>query len=223
MTLSQKSGRVKRPYRSPRREAQAEATRQAILDAAHELFLTNGYAATSIRAIARAAEVSDQTVYTNFGDKPTLLAEVGLRVVSGEALPGDEPPRDFLAELQTADEVVERLGIVAAWARSVYAGGMLAFESMLLDAAGSDARAAEVAEQMWARKYEDNKLAFAIAVPPESLPAGIDFDEAYDIVFALDSAAFIRILIEDRGWSWDNYERWMATILVRLFTTGEKS
>jgi hypothetical protein len=38
------------------------------------------------------------------------------------------------------------------------------------------------------------------------------------VFFALDSAAFVRILIDDRGWSYDTYERWLAAILRRIFT-----
>lgn len=44
-----------------------------ILAAARELFLRNGFAATSIAAIASAAGVSKATVYSNFADKDALL------------------------------------------------------------------------------------------------------------------------------------------------------
>jgi hypothetical protein len=79
---------AKRSYRAPRRQAQADQTRRAILGAAHEQFLAHGYDATSIRAIAREAKASEQTVYNAFGDKPSLLVAVGLRVVSGGARAG---------------------------------------------------------------------------------------------------------------------------------------
>ena len=50
-----------------------DATRRAILDAAHHLFLEKGYAATSIEAIAEHAQVARQTVYDAFGDRTSLL------------------------------------------------------------------------------------------------------------------------------------------------------
>ena len=62
-----------RRYVSPRRQEQARATRQAILDAAHHLFLSRGYIAASIRAIAAEAGVSEPTVYAVFKDKPSIL------------------------------------------------------------------------------------------------------------------------------------------------------
>ena len=59
-----------------------DATRRAILDAAHHLFLEKGYAATSIEAIAEHAQVARQTVYDAFGDRTSLLYAVAERVVA---------------------------------------------------------------------------------------------------------------------------------------------
>ena len=52
--------------------------REAILEAATELFLTREYAGTSMEDIASAAAVSKQTVYKHFSDKQTLFHEVAL-------------------------------------------------------------------------------------------------------------------------------------------------
>ncbi|KAF0863146.1 TetR/AcrR family transcriptional regulator [Pseudomonas sp. LD120] len=49
------------------------AKRQAILEAAKRLFLSNGYASTSMDAVAAEAGVSKLTVYSHFNDKETLL------------------------------------------------------------------------------------------------------------------------------------------------------
>jgi TetR/AcrR family transcriptional regulator, mexJK operon transcriptional repressor len=56
--------------------------RHAIVDAARELFLANGYQGTSMDEIAALAEVSKQTVYKNFADKRQLFAEIVLRATS---------------------------------------------------------------------------------------------------------------------------------------------
>ncbi len=50
------------------------AKRQAILDAAKKLFLSNGYASTSMDAVAAQAGVSKLTVYSHFNDKETLFS-----------------------------------------------------------------------------------------------------------------------------------------------------
>ena len=63
----------KRRYHSPRREEQAAATRRAILEAAERLFERDGFAATSMAAIAAEAEVATKTVYLGFETKSGLL------------------------------------------------------------------------------------------------------------------------------------------------------
>jgi TetR/AcrR family transcriptional repressor of mexJK operon len=50
------------------------AKRQAILDAAKTLFVRNGYASTSMDAVATEAGVSKLTVYSHFNDKETLFS-----------------------------------------------------------------------------------------------------------------------------------------------------
>ena len=59
--------------------------REAILEAATELFLTREYAGTSMEDIAVAAAVSKQTVYKHFNDKETLFREVALGSVGPSA------------------------------------------------------------------------------------------------------------------------------------------
>ncbi|GAB2670892.1 TetR/AcrR family transcriptional regulator [Saccharopolyspora gloriosae] len=50
--------------------------RAAILSAARELFLADGFDRSSVDAVAARAEVSKRTVYDYFGDKRTLLHAV---------------------------------------------------------------------------------------------------------------------------------------------------
>lgn len=50
--------------------------RAAILSAARELFLADGFDRSSVDAVAARAEVSKRTVYDYFGDKRTLLQAV---------------------------------------------------------------------------------------------------------------------------------------------------
>ena len=58
------------------RQARAAATRQRIVDAARELFVSNGYRSTSLRDIASAASVSHPGLLGHFASKDDLLAEV---------------------------------------------------------------------------------------------------------------------------------------------------
>jgi AcrR family transcriptional regulator len=72
---------VKRRYDASSRRAAAAATRERICIAAEELFIRDGYARTTIRAVAKAAGVAEATVYLAFAGKAALLDAVILRAV----------------------------------------------------------------------------------------------------------------------------------------------
>jgi AcrR family transcriptional regulator len=67
---------VKRQYDSSWRQEQARETRQRIVQAAHDLFVSTGYGSTTIADIAHAAGVAVETVYAAFRNKHTLLRQV---------------------------------------------------------------------------------------------------------------------------------------------------
>jgi TetR/AcrR family transcriptional regulator, regulator of autoinduction and epiphytic fitness len=77
-----------------RRARKALETRRRVLDAAEALFTRDGYAATTMTAIAEHADVAVQTLYAVFGSKRALLTElIDSRVVGDDhagALPGRE-------------------------------------------------------------------------------------------------------------------------------------
>jgi AcrR family transcriptional regulator len=64
---------------------------ERILDAATHLFLTHGYGATSIEAVARRARVSKRTFYYRFENKPALFAAVVHRIIDRLRPPADVP------------------------------------------------------------------------------------------------------------------------------------
>jgi AcrR family transcriptional regulator len=79
--------RHRQPGRNPRRppqgvdgatarRTQKEATRKRVLEAARELFDTEGYQGTTIREIARHAGVSVGSVFTTFASKGEILSQV---------------------------------------------------------------------------------------------------------------------------------------------------
>ena len=76
-----------RRYVSEVRDEQARRTRRAVVTAARELFLAQGYAATTIDAIAEAAHVSRRTVFNAVGGKVALL-----KLALDWAIVGDDEP-----------------------------------------------------------------------------------------------------------------------------------
>src|SRR5580698_7303344 len=61
--------------------AQAARLRDKILDAAADVFFTEGYGAASIEAIAKRAHIAKRTLYSRFRDKADLFGAVVHHVV----------------------------------------------------------------------------------------------------------------------------------------------
>jgi AcrR family transcriptional regulator len=86
---------VTRPYRLRQRAEQQAATRQRIVAAARDLYLERGMAATSMTAVATAADVAPNTVRNHFGSQEELAVAVGEAVLAEVGLP---EPASFEAE-----------------------------------------------------------------------------------------------------------------------------
>ena len=59
-----------------RREREKQGIREEILEAARQLFVTEGYENVSIRKIAEKIEYSPGTIYLYFQDKAEILAQI---------------------------------------------------------------------------------------------------------------------------------------------------
>jgi len=88
----------------PSRAASLEL-RDRILEAATELFLTEGYGATSIEAVTTRAGVSKRTFYHRFDDKAALFAAVVHRIIEQIRPPASVP----LLEGANLQEILQRL------------------------------------------------------------------------------------------------------------------
>jgi len=110
---------------APRGRPKDPAKRRAILDAAKDLFLTQGFAGTSMDAVAAAAGVSKLTVYSHFSDKETLFsAAIEAKCESMMAQP--------IFALEKGDsiaEVLQRIG--AAFLRVVYGEDAIRLKRLL--------------------------------------------------------------------------------------------
>lgn len=90
--------------------AAASSKRAAIVRAATELFLRQGYQATTTEQIAAGAAVSKQTVYHQFGDKEGLFREIILGITAENFVAGLP---QILGEIETADDVQTALRTLA--------------------------------------------------------------------------------------------------------------
>jgi AcrR family transcriptional regulator len=206
----------KRRYNSPRREQQAQLTRAAIIDAAQQLFIEDGYGVTSIQAIAEAVGVSEQTIYAHFENKASLLWAAIVHAVVGE---GEDSTtafqKDFVQAVQSEPDPQRRSQMLIQASRQSWERGAADLEVVLVRAADADPRLSEMAEKAAEGRLEANRKALRLVLGNHRLKSGVEFDEVAELIWALDSPQVYRALVRDRGWSPEKYEHWIVRIIER--------
>ena len=207
---------VKRPrYDNAGRRAQSRQTRQRIIEAARQLIVSRGYRATTIAAIAAAADVHVDTVYELAGRKPLILRELIEQAVSGTDHPVAAEERDYVQAILAEPDPAAKLAIYAKAVRDTQAR-MAPLFLALRDASATEPDAAQVWREISARRAANmRKLARDLA-GAGGLRAGLSIDEAADIIWATNSSELYVLLTAERGWSPDRYQHWLADTWRRL-------
>ena len=207
--------RAKREYRSLVRERQAGDTRKRIAEAAQRLLRREGYAGTTIEAIAQEAQVSAPSVYAIFKSKTGILKELVDRAGFGP---------DYESAVQRAlgaPDPVVRLRLAAPIARGVHES-----QSAILDLLrGAGVVAPELARlerRKEGQRYERQEGTVALLRSSRKLRAGLDYRTARDIFWALTGRDLYRMLVRERGWSADKYEGWLGDTLVDSLVGSQK-
>lgn len=200
-------------YDNSSRTASARQTRRRILDAARTSFLAEGFAGTTIRGLAQAAEVSQETIYKTFGGKAGVL-----KAVYDTSLVGDDEAVP-LAQRPEALAVFNATGPVeAARAYARLAGTISArIDPLLRVVLGS--RDADAALSSFARTIDDERrVGSSIWVgrwhAEGWLREDLDVDRAADILWVLN-ANEPRWLLQDRGWTAEEITAWLADMFCR--------
>lgn len=202
----------RRPYRSPRREQQAEQTRLLVLDAAEKLFKEHGYAGTSMAAVADQAGVSPESVYGHFGSKRALLGDLFRSAVRG-ADPAPVPEQEVPRRLAATTDQRQQLGLFAAdiAPRLERAAPLI---TVLAAASQSDPELARLLTTLHGDRLRN--LRVLVEALAGNGPLLLPTDEALDTVWALTSPELHQLLIRQRGWTRPRYEEWLATSLAEL-------
>lgn len=199
---------VRRRYRSGLREKQAEQTKRAVVQAAHELFVANGWAATGMREVATAADVALETVYSHFSSKRGLL-----RAVADAAAVGDDAP---VPMAQRPEFLVmghgrrpERVRAAARLVTTVHLR-TAAVAKLLREGAPADGEIAEMLQSTRDRQRLDVAAALELILgrPPTAVES--------DGVWAIVSHEVYVLLVEEPGWAPEQYEAWVAATLERV-------
>ncbi|MCW2856906.1 MAG: TetR family transcriptional regulator [Marmoricola sp.] len=207
---------MKRSYESEQRRAQSEATRQRILVAARALVVERGYRGTTIAELARRADVHVDTIYELVGRKPVILRELVERAISGTDRPLDPFERDYVQQITAEPDAGRKLDLYAAAMRRILERLAPLFLA-LRDASATDQEAAQVWSQISERRATNMRMLATDLLATGQLRDGLSIDEVADTIWATNSPDLHRLLVEDRGWSPDHYQEWLATSWRRLF------
>src|SRR6266511_4044658 len=123
--------------RGTRRAEQARATRRQIIDQARELFLRQGYAATTLDQIAAQARVAVQTVYFHFGNKATVLKEIVDVLAVGDDEPIPMLDRGWVQQVRDEPDGRRALAIWLSNSRTIFTR-VAPIMKIVRDAAGAD-------------------------------------------------------------------------------------
>ena len=198
-----------RRYDSTRRREQAAATRLEILEAAQRLFERDGYVATTMALVAAEAGVALKTVYVAFETKGGLLRALWHLRLRGDEADIPIPERQWYREVIAEPDPERQLRLGAHNARLVKerAGKLM---RVMRDAAGTDADSAE----LWRRIQDDflvNQRAVVDTIEAKgALAPGLDAARAADILWTLNHPDVWHLLVGERGWTPEEWERWFA-------------
>lgn len=199
------------------RTARARATQARIITAATELFITAGYAATSVETIAATAKVGVQTVYYAFGTKRAILAAALDRAVAGDDEPVTTLERPWARQALATADPIEQLRLQVAGAADIYTRA-----ATLLDVVRSAAATDTDLAQTWDTNIEQRHTvqhAFATALAHKTaLRPGLTIDAAADTALATLSPETYNLLITHRGWTPTRWKTWALDALTRQLT-----
>jgi AcrR family transcriptional regulator len=209
--------------RAPGREpgqARTRLARAAVVDAARTLFLERGYGATTIEALSALADVPPATVYRLFSSKSGILkALLDVSIVGDdEAVPLARRPH-VQALLGDPDPTVQLAGFVTI-AADVNSRVAPIYRT-LVSAAGSDPDAAALLDELTQQRQEGQRLITRSLVRAGALRDDVRERDAADVVHALMSPEVYRLLVVDRRWKLDRYERWLTGILSEQLIAQE--
>jgi AcrR family transcriptional regulator len=204
-----------RRYHSPRRAEQAAATRGAVLAAARELFVAQGYLGTTVADVARRAQVAVDTVYATVGRKPELLREVLETALSGteQAVPARQ--RDYVVRIRAAGTAREKLALYAAAVVDIQARLAPIFLA-LRDAAVSDPASAAEWERISRRRAANMREFAADLRASGELRPDLSDDEVADVVWSMNGPEYWVLLVGDRGWTPERFGAFLTDAWTRM-------
>jgi AcrR family transcriptional regulator len=200
-------------YASQVRDEQARRTRRAIVTAAHDLFLAQGYAATTIDGIAEAAHVSRRTVFNSVGGKVALL-----KLAWDWAIVGDDEPialADRPAIKAILAESDPRKALML-WVQTIteVAARTAPLGEVLIAAADIEPAAAQLLAETSRNRMVGATAFIRYLASLDGLAVGITEQRAAELCWALTDGHLYRLLVARRSWGAADFNRWLSDSLA---------
>ena len=210
MERNQPTVKRQRRYDSSRRQEKARQTRAAIVAAARERFLRDGFTATTIAAVADDAGVSVDTIYKTFGGKPGLVRGVYEQGLAGEGPVHAELRSD---ELQTTEP--DSAKVMRGIGRLITEVAPRAAPIMLLvrDAAAVDPEMAALKGELEDQQLERMTHNARNLARAGHLRKDVSVEQAGIIMWSFIEPSLYELLVMRRGWSIKKFADFVTTAL----------
>jgi AcrR family transcriptional regulator len=191
-----------RRYDSSRRRARAERTQAAVLDAAQAMFFEEGYAGTSVAAVAAAAGVSAELIYKAFGGKAGLVRAIQHRGLQGAGAVPAPDRSDAIAATP-----IDARSLLDAWARLATEVAPRGSPIMLLvrTAAATDRELADLLEEMAAQRLERMAINAERLTAHAGVRRDLSVEQIRDVLWAYTAPELYDLLVNQRGWTIEAY------------------
>ena len=182
---------------------------QAVVDAARRLFLQDGFAGTTIAAIATDAGVSVETIYKTFGGKPGLVRSICQQALAGTGPVPAETRSDALQRIETDPRTIIRgWGILTAEVAPRIAPVLLLLRAAAVNDPEMDELQSEISDQRLARMTH-NAEGIAAHLRP-----GLGTAEAGVILWTYSSPELYELLVLKQGWNLQRYGTFIADAII---------
>jgi AcrR family transcriptional regulator len=214
---SVKRRQVKRQYNATARREAAARTRTSIFEAAERLFITKGYAATTMADVAHAAGIALDTIYAVVGPKPVLFRTLIEVAISGtdRAVPAEE--RDYVRAMRAEPDARQKLTLYAQALRRIHER-LAPLTRVLKEAADDDL--AKLWNSIAERRAANMRRFAGELVATGQVRSDVDADEVADVIWATNAPEFYLLLVNERGWSPQRFETWLSSAWIRLLLRG---
>ncbi len=192
-----------------------------MLNTARDLFVSEGYPATTMERIAVQAGVAVQTLYYTFRTKAQMLCEVMEVTAAGETDPVPVAQRAWMTEAMTTPSAHRALALSIEHGTDIFARAAPLWPALWAASAVDPS-----VEQYWqrvatARRAGMSRLAARLA-DLGALRDDITPGRATDLLFVLFGHETFRGLVQQASWALPAYKSWLfATLAHQLIRPGK--